>query len=106
MRGHRAHISVPAAIGLALCLLALSSCDALPWTEDEEMREERESAARATASANGSYQADMVARVAGEICRLDPRSDRADKSREAREEVDEIVPRETQQKALREKQSE
>lgn len=106
MRYLGAHASGLVVCALLLCALPLASCDALPWPEDNEAREERESLARATASANGRYQANAVARVAGEVCRLDPRSDRADKSREARDELDEIVPRETQREALRENESE
>lgn len=87
------------------CVLVYSAivavCSVLPAGCDGEAEQKRDEHARETAADWGAYRAELVALTAGEKAQLDPRSERSQKSREARERLDEIVPRETDSEETR-----
>lgn len=85
---------------LALAAVLLSAgCEQpeAPAPADDQLAEKRAQFYRERAKKLGAYHGRMVRLLAEDMAKLDPRSDRAEASREAKELLEEIVPRETKE---------
>lgn len=66
-----------------------------------ELRDKRQAFLRDRAAKYGAHHAQRVRLVAEDMAKLDPRSTRSEASREAKKLLDEIVPRETEDRGPR-----